>query len=55
MEVIKPPLGIIPRMIWLEQRYNDLEDAIKRYIIAGRNVPTEWYKELYEIHTEILE
>jgi len=41
----KPPIGIVPRFIWLERRYTDLQEAIKRYTDAKLNVPAEWVDE----------
>ena len=35
---VKPPLGIIPKKIWKEQRLGDLRDAIDRYLEANQRV-----------------
>ena len=42
----KPPLGIIPKHLWIEQRKSELKAAIKRYFEADYPVPLEWIEEL---------
>jgi hypothetical protein len=44
----KPPLGIMPRYIWIEKRIEDLQRAIKEYIDAGLAIHEEWVTELNE-------
>lgn len=50
---IKPPLGLIPRKIYLEKvnhhRINDILDAMKRYCDAEKDIPVEWAKELIDL------
>jgi hypothetical protein len=41
----KPPLGVMPKKICQEKRYNDLKEAIRRYKDAGLEVPKEWIEE----------
>jgi len=43
--VVKPPLGVVPEFIWKEQRFNDLDAAIKRYSEAKKPVPISWISE----------
>lgn len=44
-----PPLGIMPRKLWDEQRMTDICDAIDRFMDAGEPVPNEWYSELMDL------
>lgn len=48
----KPPLGIIPRYIWIEARINELYAAIARYGERGMPIPSEWVKELSDLAVE---
>jgi hypothetical protein len=43
-----PPIGIMPRKYWVEQRKNDLLAAIKRYMDAEKDIPQEWIHEYVE-------
>jgi len=52
-EYIKPPLGIIPRKFWLEQRLTNLDEAIERYNEAQKEVPQGWYAERNDIKDEL--
>lgn len=47
--MIIPPLGIIPRYIFLERRLTNIDDAIERYTKAGLPYPPEWVTERNEI------
>lgn len=49
----KPPLGVMPRWLWLEQRYNDIHAAILRYQTAGFDVPVKWREERRELAVEL--
>lgn len=40
----KPPLGLMPQKIWLEIRWSEISDAIKRYQGAGMPIPAEWLR-----------
>lgn len=42
----KPPLGVMPRRIWQEQRVAELVGAIGRYALAGKDAPPEWMWEI---------
>lgn len=44
-----PPLGIKPRNLWLEDRLNDINAAIARYIEADSIIPFEWIEERNEL------
>jgi hypothetical protein len=41
-----PPLGLMPWHLWVEQRKEDLIDALARYGEAGVEPPPEWEQEL---------
>lgn len=45
----KPPIGIMPRGIWILQRANDLGEAIIRYCDSGKVIPQEWIDEYNEL------
>lgn len=45
----KPPLGVLPKFLWDEQRMVDLTEAINRFMDANEPVPSEWVQELAEI------
>lgn len=45
MTLVKPPLGVKPFHIWLEDRIVDLNDAIDRYHCVGAEAPESWAKE----------
>lgn len=49
MNVEKPPIGLMPKRMWQEQRLNDLNDAIDRYEKAKCEVPVEWLYERNEL------
>ena len=42
----KPPIGIVPEGIWIDQRKAALILAINRYYEAGKMPPKEWWVEL---------
>lgn len=48
----KPPLGITPHFIWIEQRIDEIKEAINRRIEAKENIPHEWYIELAQLENE---
>jgi len=51
----KPPLGVMPRQIWLMRRAKDLADGIKRYLDAGYYITSVqlWCDELIKLIDEI--
>lgn len=53
MEVRKPPLGITPRIFWLERRLVEVHDAIIRYSDEGFDIPANWWTEYNNLVTEI--
>lgn len=44
-----PPIGVMPKYIWLDQRFDELGAAIIRYIEQGFNPLPEWTAEREEI------
>lgn len=50
---VNPPLGIIPKRIWKEQRLRELRDVIDRYLEANQRVPIEWIEEYNELLEDI--
>lgn len=52
-EISKPPLGLIPRYIHEEKRFNDIVEAITRTVNKGKLIPTEWIEEYTELVTKI--
>lgn len=51
-ETKKPALGITPHFIWIEQRIDEIKQAINRKIEAKENIPHEWYIELAQLENE---
>ena len=47
----KPPLGIMPRAIWIETRLESIEDAINRIFNEACTypIPMEWIEEYNEL------
>lgn len=41
----KPPVGLMPKYIWDEQRHEEVKDAIRRYLSEDCQIPTEWIEE----------
>lgn len=41
----RPPIGLKPRWLFVEERLREILTAIGRYQQAGRAVPTEWEME----------
>ncbi|MDF2881517.1 MAG: hypothetical protein K0R54_2074 [Clostridiaceae bacterium] len=44
----RPPLGLKPRRICLEERIAEIQNAINRYVEARKPIPKEWTEELSE-------
>lgn len=51
----KPPLGIVPRNIFEENRLYDLVDAVKRYRLVTTPVPVDWFVEIADIAAFLVE
>ena len=41
----KPPIGLMPKDIWMENRFNNVCGAITRYYTAGLIIPIRWVVE----------
>ena len=41
----KPPLGLRPRFVYEQQRIDEIEEAMVRYIGAAKEIPVEWLEE----------
>lgn len=41
----KPPLGVMPKCIWDDKRFNMIALAIKRYLKSNCKIPIEWVEE----------
>ena len=41
----KPPIGVMPKRLWVESRKEELKGAINRYLEAGFEIPKEWVDE----------
>lgn len=52
-EIRKPPIGLIPKYMWEEQRFNDVCQAILRYSKEGFHIPIEWIEEYNELVLKI--
>lgn len=52
-ECQKPPLGLMPRSVWLENRRDDIYDAIARYRAAGKDVSRDWLNELLDLDDQM--
>ena len=50
----RPPLGIKPRYIWLEDRAQEIKDAMDRHNVDGRYHPVDWLTEYMSIQTELV-
>lgn len=41
----KPPLGIMPREMWMQDRLNTITNAIDRYVDCDMQIPLDWVVE----------
>ncbi len=48
-----PPVGLMPKWLWMEHRVKDIQAAIDRYNAAKTQIPLEWYSELSWIQSEL--
>lgn len=42
----KPPIGLIPNTIWIQERMAEIWLAINRFKASNREIPREWIAEL---------
>ena len=45
----KPPIGLVPRYIWLSRRLYEIKCAIERYTLCNYEIPIEWIKEYNDL------
>jgi len=45
----KPPIGLRPRTIHSQDRAIDIVDAMKRYVLANKPIPKDWFDELKDL------
>ena len=45
----KPPLGLMPRTLWLDMREQEVKLAIQRYLDEGFEIPVQWVEEYNEL------
>lgn len=51
---VKPPLGIEPERIWKQERLDEIQDAIGRYVIANLEPLPEWIEEGKRLYKELM-
>lgn len=49
----RPPLGLMPKNIWIEKRIEDIAQAIRRYIESSFHVPQEWIDEKEKLRKQL--
>lgn len=49
----RPPIGVVPKFIKDEERFNELSQAIARYIHADEEVPDKWMHEYMNLKKQI--
>lgn len=47
------PIGIMPEWLWKQLRYEELEAAMKRYVDAQMQIPSEWMHEYLRLREEV--
>lgn len=52
-ELTRPPIGIMPKEIWLENRLDEIRHAAGRYLNDLRPVPDQWLEEIDWILEEL--
>nr|BDD48131.1 hypothetical protein 47 [Balneolaceae bacterium] len=50
----KPPIGITPRFLWIEDRLKELNQAIDRYAEADKDIPAKWIRERNELINKLV-
>jgi len=50
----KAPIGIISKNIWESIRFQELREAIKRYLDADLQIPIQWIDEYNEFSKRII-
>ena len=44
-ENLKPPLGLMPKLFWDNERIADITNAVNRYMQEQQEIPIEWIEE----------
>lgn len=52
-EKVKPPVGLLPRFMWLSLRFKEIDEAINRYTLMDVETPLVWHKEAHIILAEL--
>ena len=47
-KIKRPPIGIEPKNVWESIRFNNLKEAMSRYLDAGLDLPEKWTEEYNE-------
>lgn len=47
--MMKPPIGLTPKVIHDGMRIDEIINAVERYLCAGLHVPPEWVAEYNEL------
>ena len=47
----KPPIGLSPAFIYIEDRMLEIQRAVNRYMAEGLNVPVSWIEEYNKLAT----
>ncbi len=42
---VKPPLGLMPKLFWDNERIADITNAVNRYMQEQQEIPIEWIEE----------
>ncbi len=45
----KPPLGLRPQYVYIQERINEILSAMERYTKANMCIPLKWIEELTEL------
>lgn len=45
MRNVKPPLGLMPKLFWDNERIADITNAVNRYMQEQQEIPIEWIEE----------
>ena len=48
-QIVKPPIGLRPKLVSDKERLNEVRGAIVRYYDAELKIPVEWIEEYNEL------
>lgn len=46
----KPPLGVRPKYIAYQERFNEIITGIHNYVLSGKQIPYDWYDEYNDLY-----